>query len=253
MMVLDFAASRMALLGLVMMVVIIAGYGVAHAEVQTLPTADGTLDVRLEYDDAILPGEEMQFKVDFLNPLTGNLQEHIDYTISVTQDDKRVFGPTNLIHTSPGTITVPIQFQREGVYLMEFSVQGILFNPIPSELVSFDIIVASEDGTDTANGPTPAPVALIPDWIKTSAGWWADGTIDDATFIRSLEYLIENGILVVPSTHDGSGQPSDDDAAPAEIPSWIKTNAGWWADGTIDDNTFVAALQYLIATNILQV
>ena len=26
----------------------------------------------------------------------------------------------------------------------------------------------------------------------------------------------------------------------AEVPDWIKNNAGWWADGTIDDGSFVS-------------
>ena len=114
---------------------------------------------------------------------------------------------------------------------------------------SSEIISSEQTSSDNQQQSTPE----IPSWIKTNAGWWADGTIDDATFIRSLEYLIENGILVVPSTHDGTGQPSDDDAAPAEIPSWIKTNAGWWADGTIDDASFVSGIQYLIKNGIINI
>ena len=39
----------------------------------------------------------------------------------------------------------------------------------------------------------------------------------------------------------------------SEIPSWIKNNAGWWADGAIDDNAFVQGIQYLITNGILQV
>ena len=38
-----------------------------------------------------------------------------------------------------------------------------------------------------------------------------------------------------------------------EIPSWIKNNAGWWADGQIDDEAFVQGIQYLIINGILQV
>ncbi|MFB5612994.1 MAG: peptidase [Nitrosarchaeum sp.] len=38
-----------------------------------------------------------------------------------------------------------------------------------------------------------------------------------------------------------------------EIPSWVKNNAGWWADGTIDDNSFVQGIQFLIKEGILQV
>ena len=38
-----------------------------------------------------------------------------------------------------------------------------------------------------------------------------------------------------------------------EIPSWIKNNAGWWADGQIDDTAFIQGIQYLITNGILQV
>ena len=38
-----------------------------------------------------------------------------------------------------------------------------------------------------------------------------------------------------------------------EIPSWIKNNAGWWADGQIDDTAFIRGIQYLITNGILQV
>ena len=39
----------------------------------------------------------------------------------------------------------------------------------------------------------------------------------------------------------------------AEVPSWIKNNAGWWADGTIDDTAFVQGIQFLIKEGILRV
>ena len=37
----------------------------------------------------------------------------------------------------------------------------------------------------------------------------------------------------------------------SEIPSWIKNNAGWWADGQIDDVAFIQGIQYLITENIM--
>ena len=39
----------------------------------------------------------------------------------------------------------------------------------------------------------------------------------------------------------------------SSIPSWIKNNAGWWADGTIDDTAFVQGIQFLIKEGILSV
>ena len=41
--------------------------------------------------------------------------------------------------------------------------------------------------------------SLIPDWIKSNAGWWADGTVDDTTFLNGMTFLIENGIINVSS------------------------------------------------------
>ncbi|MBL7018598.1 MAG: phosphate/phosphite/phosphonate ABC transporter substrate-binding protein [Nitrosopumilus sp.] len=40
---------------------------------------------------------------------------------------------------------------------------------------------------------------LVPDWIKTNAGWWADGTLDDETFLNGITYLLENNIINVSS------------------------------------------------------
>ena len=37
------------------------------------------------------------------------------------------------------------------------------------------------------------------------------------------------------------------------IPSWIKNNAGWWADGLIDDRAFVTGLQWLISNGIMNI
>jgi phosphonate transport system substrate-binding protein len=39
----------------------------------------------------------------------------------------------------------------------------------------------------------------IPDWIKNNAGWWAEGAVDDETFLNGITFLIENGIINVSS------------------------------------------------------
>ena len=41
--------------------------------------------------------------------------------------------------------------------------------------------------------------SLIPTWIKSNAEWWAEDTIDDATFLQGIEYLVENNIINVSS------------------------------------------------------
>jgi hypothetical protein len=37
------------------------------------------------------------------------------------------------------------------------------------------------------------------------------------------------------------------------IPEWIKNNAGWWSDGTIDDDSFLNGIKYLIENNIITI
>ena len=87
---------------------------------------------------------------------------------------------------------------------------------------------------------------LIPDWIKSVAGFWNAGDINDASFLEAISYLIENNILVVPPTESGADTG-------ATVPEWVKNTAGWWAEGQIDDDSFVNALQYLIQQGLVQV
>ncbi len=86
----------------------------------------------------------------------------------------------------------------------------------------------------------------IPDWIKNNAGWWADGQIDDNSFVEGIQFLIKEGFMQIPITEQGS--VSENNA----IPDWIKNNAGWWADGQIDDNSFVEGIQFLIKEGFMK-
>ena len=87
--------------------------------------------------------------------------------------------------------------------------------------------------------------SLIPSWVKNVAGFWHDGSINDASFLEGISYLIQNDIIIVPTTEAGSGG--------GEVPEWVKNTAGWWADDTIDDETFVNAITYLIQQGLIQV
>ena len=52
-------------------------------------------------------------------------------------------------------------------------------------LISFEVIsnnIVSQDNK-------------IPDWIKNNAGWWADGQIDDTSFVDGIQFLIKEGFI----------------------------------------------------------
>ena len=42
-------------------------------------------------------------------------------------------------------------------------------------------------------------------------------------------------------------------SAYAEVPAWVKNNAGWWADGIISDGEFVNGIQHLMMTGLISV
>jgi len=202
---------------------------------QIVSTSDGILDVGIYTIPAIPNTEEpTKIHIHFLKPNTERIQQHIDYRVSVTKDGDYVFGPmTRLLHTSPGTITIPVEFSENGLHKVHIEIEGILFQPIPLEIATLTINVGQAETS-------------IPGWIKNNAGWWADGQIDDGSFVTAIQWLISNDVMTIPPTEQGTG--SDD-----VIPSWIKNNAGWWADGQIDDGSFVSGLQWLISNGIMKI
>ena len=37
-----------------------------------------------------------------------------------------------------------------------------------------------------------------------------------------------------------------------KVPAWVKNNAGWWANGEIDDTSFISGIQFLVKNNIIK-
>ena len=99
--------------------------------------------------------------------------------------------------------------------------------------------------------PESSAQDAIPSWIKNNAGWWAEDKIDDFTFAQGIGFLIKNKIIQIndlPTTPDGEIAIEND----IVIPSWIKNNAGWWADDNISDSDFLQGIKFLVETNIIQ-
>jgi len=86
----------------------------------------------------------------------------------------------------------------------------------------------------------------IPNWVKNTAGWWADDKIPDSSFIETIEFLIKDEMITVKI-------PDLDSAVTNKIPAWVKNTAGWWAEDKVHDTTFVAAIRYLVSQGIVYV
>ncbi len=119
---------------------------------------------------------------------------------------------------------------------------------ITSASTSLDTSEAQIDPPSMELDTGPAESTQIPDWVRGNAEWWAQGAIGDSDFVSGIQYLIKEGIMTIPET--SQGKTSDDSQ---EIPSWIKNNADWWAQGLITDDDFVKGIQYLVEQGIISV
>jgi hypothetical protein len=109
------------------------------------PTERGTLSIGLSTEPMSLkPSDNAKLKIDFLNPQTKTIQQHIDYIVKVTRNGETVFGPIPLTHTSTGTVTIPVQLKERGEHQITIEVLGILFQPMPSEKALFSIMVGEK-------------------------------------------------------------------------------------------------------------
>lgn len=95
----------------------------------------------------------------------------------------------------------------------------------------------------------PPELPLVPQWIKTNAGWWSEGKIHDSEFLEGIDFLLEKGI-VVPQKKE---VPATAAAASWTIPQWVKAVSGWWSEGKISDEVFVNAISYLIDLQVIRV
>ena len=72
------------------------------------------------------------------------------------------------------------------------------------------------------------------------------GGISDITF--------HNGVMYVAAIMDGTiYKIYPIQTTETSIPDWIKNNAGWWATGQIDKNSYVLGLQWLITNEIIKI
>ena len=114
------------------------------------------------------------------------------------------------------------------------------------------VLLATDFDTIFGYGKTDAffivdeGIIEIPSWIKNNASWWNQGLIDDGSFVTGIEFMISNGIIVIPNLPESDGTGGT-------VPEWVKNNAGWWVDGIIDDQSFVSALEFLVSNGIIVV
>ena len=203
---------------------------------------------------------ELQFRIEFKKLHANDLWEgQVHYDILIIDDNTSVIasaaadegrgaffstsGQTDrfwLMQGEPGLQTFAIFVYGTGPEFSDPALSG------KAGFFTFDIELLPSKSAPKPVVITP-PQTSIPDWIKNNAGWWADGQIDDSSFVSGIQWLISNNVMTIPSTEQTGENQSN------TIPDWIKNNAGWWATGQIPDSAFVSGLQWLITNGIMTI
>ena len=95
-----------------------------------------------------------------------------------------------------------------------------------------------------------AQESTIPDWIKNNAGWWADGLIDDNSFVSGIQWLISNGIIML-ELEINNQEPDEEGRFAGGILTGKNCNAGIDKDGdSVPDNLNAEGSVMVLATNM---
>jgi len=211
--------------------------------------------VNISWDGSFGAGDKIPFEITFFDE-NRDLIRDIRYAISfIDENDQELERLSGDDPINPGIIATEgidvqkIRVPSQGQYRIDILVYGtgLDYNAKYAGIGSGIIEIGPSLPKTTPPTPEVQPPTAIPSWIKNNAGWWADGSIDDSSFVQGIQFLIKEDVLKIPPTTQGSSSGSN------EIPSWIKNNAGWWADGSIDDNSFIQGIQFLIKEGIMRI
>lgn len=253
--------------------------------------------------NSIQPGQQVQFTADIKN----NQNKEQDFAFIVTTDNlqKQVKWITGRLAPSQTlSPAVSFSFDSEKAYQVDayltFLPQNILdkndplnYSPFakPENNLSGQLTVSFTVGGSISYSQSTQK-QIVPEWIRSNAVWWSENQIGDSDFLKGIEYLIENNIIVIsnipeqkpiPSFVDPkedpqyyiqrySNEPSYKDwfdtnyseytiyeavglpdPSQEPIPDWIHNNAQWWGDGLISDSEFLQAIKFLVESGIIQV
>ena len=172
--------------------------------------------------------------------ITGNEKSTVEVEGNIKDYQKREPITLKIIHPDGLISDVIITGKSNGDFTAHISIEENWKSG------SFSII-ASYDEKDFGKVDFQLNKIQIPTFFKNVAGWWADGQIDDETFVDGIEYLINEGIIEIPNLSQNASSNEN------TIPDWVRQNIGWWSNGLTSDTELVNSIQYLVEKGIIQV
>jgi len=129
-------------------------------------------------------GSTVTFFFDILDAFLLDRPVSVSYNLSILDGDERIFQTSGVSNAS-------------GHSMIEFDVPDDVTGIITLQFENLN-------GSKLADAVFPVVVdrigveqIAIPDWIKNNAGWWATDQIDDSALLKGIQYLVQNGIIVI--------------------------------------------------------
>jgi len=202
-------------------------------------TKNGQFKVILSWEDEIKSNSNVKLNYDILDTFLKDKPISVPYELKIFYNDNKVLNK-NAMSTGSKTETNSFEFyvstDISGILIVKFENLG------ENQLANLEFPLIVDRKIDVKQE------YFIPEWVKNNAKWWSAEEIDDKTFANGIEYLIKQGIIVVPVT-SSEGEESQITI----IPDWVKVNAVWWGNNQIDDKTFANGIEYLIKVGIIVV
>ena len=232
----------------------------------------------------INPGNDITLHVEFHDPISNTLIQQNIYDLDVFLDGKIIESKKSL-EAYDGTDSVIVHFAQTGSVLVRisnvnnFDTSGEFSFKItePKEIISGDHVVHIAAGTSLPGCENndscyePSSLNILPNQVvlwnnkDNTAHTVTSGTPDvgisgifDSEIIpggEKFSYKFEKqGIYDYYCTlHPWMIGTISVGTSELIIPTWIKNNAGWWADGSINDDSFIQGIQFLIKEGVLQI
>ncbi|VVC05758.1 Uncharacterised protein [uncultured archaeon] len=210
----------------------------------------------------IAANSQNNLKLSFFDAFTQQpVNGDVNYDLKVLDSDGNIILSKTNLTAANAVDTQTLNLPGNGIYSVQINIKSIVGPTglpdtsrigmargnlvIPSTVGADQGLIATQTGT---SGQTGSTIQIkIPQWVKNNAGWWYHDQIDAPTFAQGIQYLIQQGIIKIPTTTQGQATLG------VQIPSWVKNDAGWWSAGQIDDQTFVAGIQWLVTNGIITV
>jgi len=129
-------------------------------------------------------GSTVTFFFDILDAFLLDRPVSVSYNLSILDGDERIFQTSGVSNASGHSmIEFDVPDDVTGIITLQF--ENLNGSKLADAVFS---VVVDRIGVDQI---------AIPDWIKNNAGWWATDQIDDSAFIQGIQYLVQNGIIVI--------------------------------------------------------